>query len=48
MKYKAVFRDSVEKELAQIPKRDKMRILEKIRRLEDDPFPPGRKNRGAS
>lgn len=43
MKYKAIFRDSAEKELARIPERDKKRILEKIRRLEDDPFPHDRK-----
>ena len=38
------FRRSVEKDLANIPKRDLRRILSRIKRLEVEPRPPGCEN----
>jgi len=35
------FRNSVEKELRRIPKRDLSRLLERIKSLGDEPRPPG-------
>ncbi|HMK64261.1 MAG TPA: type II toxin-antitoxin system RelE/ParE family toxin [Thermodesulfobacteriota bacterium] len=39
--YKVYFRESVEKDLGSIPKKDLSKILNRIRRLADDPRPPG-------
>ncbi len=39
--YKVYFRESVEKDLTTIPKKDLKRILQRIKVLEDNPRPPG-------
>ena len=39
--YKVYFRESVEKDFITIPKKDLKRILQRIKRLEDNPRPPG-------
>jgi mRNA interferase RelE/StbE len=39
--YKVYFRESVEKDLNTIPKKDLKRILQRIKMLEDNPRPPG-------
>jgi len=39
--YSIYFRNSVEKELRRIPKRDLSRLLERIKSLGDEPRPPG-------
>jgi mRNA interferase RelE/StbE len=39
--YKVYFRESVEKDLVTIPKRDLKRILQRVKMLEDNPRPPG-------
>ncbi len=39
--YKVYFRESVEKDLITIPKKDLKRILQRIKMLEDNPRPPG-------
>lgn len=39
--YSIFFRTSVERDLARIPKRDLMRIIERIGALADDPRAPG-------
>jgi mRNA interferase RelE/StbE len=39
--YRVLFKRSVEKDLADIPKRDLKRILGRIRRLEHEPRPAG-------
>ena len=39
--YSILFKRSVRKDLQAIPKRDLLRILERIKSLEDDPRPPG-------
>lgn len=39
--YKVHFRESVEKDLSTIPKRDLKRILQRIKMLEDNPRPSG-------
>ena len=40
-KYSVEFRKSVEKELRRIPKKDQIRILQRISELADDHLPPG-------
>ena len=39
-RYKIVFRKSVEKDLKAIPKKDQVRILQRIAQLAEDPRPP--------
>jgi mRNA interferase RelE/StbE len=39
-KYSVVFRKSVEKDLKAIPKKDQVRILQRISQLAEDPRPP--------
>ena len=39
--YELVFKKSVAKDLRAFPKRDVSRILERIRKLAEDPRPPG-------
>jgi mRNA interferase RelE/StbE len=39
--YRALFKESVAKDLRVIPKRDVVRILKRIERLTDDPRGPG-------
>ena len=39
-KYSIVFRKSVEKDLKVIPKKDQVRILQRIAQLAEDPRPP--------
>jgi mRNA interferase RelE/StbE len=39
--YKVYFRESVEKDLVTVPKKDLKRILQRIKMLEDNPRPPG-------
>jgi len=39
--YKVYFRESVEKDLQTIPKKDLKRILRRIEMLRDNPGPPG-------
>jgi mRNA interferase RelE/StbE len=39
--YKVYFRESVEKDFSSIAKKDLAKILRRIRRLSDDPRPPG-------
>jgi mRNA interferase RelE/StbE len=39
--YKIYFRESVEKDLSSIPKKDLKRILKRIQMLADDPRPSG-------
>ena len=39
--YKVYFRESVEKDLNTLPKKDLKRILQRIKMLEDNPRPPG-------
>ena len=40
-KYKIQVKKSAEKELAKIPKKELLKILNKIKNLSDDPHPPG-------
>lgn len=40
-KFKIEFRKSVEKDLKKITKKDQLRVLRRIRALEDDPRPAG-------
>jgi len=39
--YKVYFKESVEKDLNKIPKKDLRKILQRIKMLEDNPRPPG-------
>jgi len=39
--YKIFFRESVEKDLREIPKKDLRKILHRIKLLSDNPWPPG-------
>ena len=39
--YKVFFRESVEKDLREIPKKDLRKILHRIELLSDNPWPPG-------
>ena len=39
--YKVYFRESVEKDLNTIPRKDLRKILQRIKMLEDNPRPPG-------
>ena len=39
--YKVFFRESVEKDLREIPKKDLRKILHRIKLLSDNPWPPG-------
>lgn len=39
--YRVLFRESVRKDLAPIPKKDVRRTISRIRSLADDPRPPG-------
>ncbi|MGD9562829.1 MAG: type II toxin-antitoxin system RelE/ParE family toxin [Pyrinomonadaceae bacterium] len=47
-KYSIEFKASVWKDLDQVPKIDRRRILKRIERLADDPRPPGSKKLSAS
>jgi mRNA interferase RelE/StbE len=40
-KFDLVFKESVSRDLKEIPKQDVQRILERIDALRDDPHPPG-------
>ena len=40
-KYKIQVKKSAEKELGKIPRKELLKILDKIRDLSDDPHPPG-------
>ena len=40
-KYKIQIKKSAEKELGKIPKKELLKILDKIKNLSDDPHPPG-------
>ncbi len=40
-KFNLVFKESVFRDLKEIPKQDVQRILERINALRDDPHPPG-------
>ena len=40
-KYKIQVKKSAEKELGKIPKKELLKILDKIKNLSDDPHPPG-------
>ena len=42
-RYRVLFRKSVEKDFANIPKSDVKRILNRIKTLEENPRPPGSK-----
>ena len=39
--YRVLFRKSVQKDFSGIPKKDVMKVLNRIKTLEDDPRPPG-------